>query len=356
MFVSKAVFKFITSKPKASRSLRFVGVILVFMVGIFSSGCGGAAPTATPVPPTDVKVQMSWTHEYSSAYLYTAEVNGHFAKQNLKVSLVEGGFVDGQYVEPIDQVLSGEYDFGVTDSATLLQARANGKPVVAVTTIYQRNPTAIISLAEADIKQPQDLIGKTVAVAEGGATAVLKIMLTSQGINLDDVNIVPRPGFGIDPLTNGDVDALVGWIINEGVQVREAGLEPSFMLLNDYGVPSYNLLVFTSEDTIQQKRDMVERFLKAITDGLDDVVSDPTKAVEAVLKYNSTLDSEGQLQRLQASIPLIKPAGMKIGVMQAEVWKTIYDVLTASNSLTGTVDYTTAYDLSFMDKISNASS
>ncbi len=326
----------------------FLALMVLFAVVL--SGCG-TTPTATPIPPTPVSVQLSWTHEYSLASFYTAELNGHFAEQNLDVTLEAGGFVNGTYIEPIDQVLAGEVDFGASNATSILQARAEGKPVVAIATILQRSPTAVISLAAANIQTPADLVGKTVAVAEGGATQLLNAMLTSQGIDVADVNIVPRPGFGVDPLLNGDVDALVGWIFNEGVQVQEAGQEANFLLLTDYGIPDYSNLIFTTEQMINERPDVVERFVRAVIAGLQDVVDNPEQAAQYTLQYNNTLDQDQQLRRLQASIPLIQPARTQVGTMQESVWQDIQTVLIDVGILSEAIDVNTAYTSSFLDQI-----
>jgi ABC-type nitrate/sulfonate/bicarbonate transport system substrate-binding protein len=113
-------------------------------------------------------VQLSWTHEYWGAGFYLAEQDGHFAEQNLDVNLIPGGFGPNGYIEPIDEVLNGNGDFGLGSVSSLLKAREEGKPVVAVATLLQRSPFALISLSDQGIEQPQDLVGKTVTVADGG--------------------------------------------------------------------------------------------------------------------------------------------------------------------------------------------
>src|SRR5690349_1097194 len=114
-----------------NRKLFFLLGMLVITTVVVSACGTTAAPTVEPtaVPLTDVSVQMAWTHEYSSAPLYTAVNNGHFAEQGLNVNLIAGGFGENGYIEPIDQVLSAETDFGMASGPALVQARAEGKPV-----------------------------------------------------------------------------------------------------------------------------------------------------------------------------------------------------------------------------------
>ncbi len=333
----------------AFSNIRLTSLFLALALMIV--GCSPAAPTATPEPATPISFQMSWIHEYSAAGFYTAELNGHFASQNLKVTLEQGGFVDGRYIEPIDEVISGKGDFGLSSAAAILQARADGKPVVAISSVLQRSPTALIFLKTSNIHKPKDLIGKTVAVSEGGATQLLKVMLTSQGIDPKQVNIVPRTDFGVDPLINGTADALVGWIINEGVAVKEAGLEPDFMLLSDYGIADYATLIFTTEDTIKNRPQLVERFIRATIEGFTDVVKDTDNATTATLKYNNTLDRGQQLSRLQASIPLLQPSRARIGAMDKATWDIVYKVLRDANVITKDVDVNLAFTTSFLDLV-----
>src|SRR5688572_10976553 len=100
---------------------RYSLVAWVMLVLFTAVGCKANVTPAAQTAADVVRVQMAWTHEYSSAYFYTADINHHFTEQNLQVSLEPGGFVNGSYVEPVDQVVSGEFDFGAASAAGLLQ-------------------------------------------------------------------------------------------------------------------------------------------------------------------------------------------------------------------------------------------
>src|SRR5258706_1766347 len=153
---------------------------LLIVMAIVVSACGTGAPSAAiAVPKTPVSIHLAWTHEYSSASFYAAEKNGHFAAQNLDVRLDVGGFSSKGYIDPIAQVVNGTVDFGVTGATAIIQARAQGQPVVGIATILQRSPLAILSLANSGIRRPQDLIGRRVAVADGGASQLYSLLLKS---------------------------------------------------------------------------------------------------------------------------------------------------------------------------------
>jgi NitT/TauT family transport system substrate-binding protein len=316
------------------------------------TGCGGAASTApTEAPKDTLTYQMGWVHEYSSAPFYMAIANGHYTKENLDVKLTVGGFNDKGAIDPIEQLTSGAADFTEASVFALLQARANGKPVVAIATLNQRSPFAIISLTDNGIVRPQDLVGKTVAVADGGATLEYQSLIRSQSIDPTKVNQVARTSFGIDPLVNGEVDAFGGWIINEGVALTESGAKPSFLLLSDYGIDTYDLLILTTEDMVAKNPDKVERFLRATLAGIQDTIAAPEKAIDTTLTYDKTLDRDAQLRRLQSFIPLIQPAGTQLGMMNSEIWQFNYQLMLDNGLLTQPQDITKAYTMEFLNKL-----
>jgi NitT/TauT family transport system substrate-binding protein len=336
------------------RSFYLIPVIAALTGVLFLTACAGNAQPTPTVTKDTINYQMGWVHEYSSAPFYMAVANGHYAKENLDVTLGVGGFGESGYIDPVEQVVSGAADFSEASVFALLEARAQGKPIVAIATLNQRSPFAVISLAETGIVRPQDLAGKTVAIAAGGAELELDALLRSQTIDASTLNVVERTTFGIDPLVNGEVDAFGGWIINEGVALEESGAEPSFLLLSDYGIDTYDLLIFTTEDMVANHPEKVERFLRATLAGLQDTIDDPEKAIDVTLTYDKALVRDEQLRRLQAFIPLIQPAGTKIGTMQPEIWEFNYQVMLDGAMLTEAQDVTKAYTSAFLDKIYSA--
>lgn len=120
--------------------------------------------------------------------------------------------------------------------------------LVGLVAILQRSPNAVISLADKKLVRPQDLVGHKVAVSDGGATPIFLRCSKSQNIDPKSIDTVHRTDYGIDNLLKGDVDALVGWITNEGVLVKEAGKEANYIMMSDYGVETYTAMLFTTEE------------------------------------------------------------------------------------------------------------
>lgn len=332
--------------------MKNLGRFLLFsLIPLGVVACSGSQkeeqpPTSEALSP--ITIQLSWVHEYSAAPFHVAAQAGYFAEEGIDITLAEGGFNENGFIDPVQEVLSGNADFAMSDGASLIIARANGLPLVAVTSILQRSPLAVISLEENGIARPQDIIGKRISVARGGAETIYTALLQSQDINLDDVNTRERVEFGVDPLINGDIDGLVGWIINEGVSVQEQGYSPQFILMSDYGVDTYDFVLFTTEAMINDNPELVQGVVNALLSGLQDVVDNPDQAIEATLSYNPELVREDQLLRLEATIPLMNVPGKPHGGMDATVWEFTHSMLLSQNIIEEEIAVEDIYTLEFL--------
>ncbi len=294
------MMKFLSRRGVRLRRLSSLNLLVLVLLAACSSG----QATPTPAPKDSVKLQLNWVYDYSSAGFFAAEKNSRFAEQNLNVELIAGGFDANGYIDGTEKVSSGAADFGVASADSVIQARANGKPVVGIAVLTQNSPLAILSLPAANIRTPKDLVGKKVLVSEGGATQLYNTLLTAQGIDLETAKPLPRFDSGIEQLIKGEIDALVAWNINEAIELSERGYPPSIMLLSDYGINSYELVLITTEKLATENPDLVTRFLKATFKGWNDVIANPNQAVDYVVSYDAKLNRDAQLRRLNELVEI----------------------------------------------------
>lgn len=333
----------------AHNKQKYPHIIMVFITIIALAGCGLTGQPEAVGQLTPVTVQLAWVHSVEYSGFYIAQENGNYAAENLTVQLNPLG-----EVSPIDAVAQGQADFGITSADTLLAARANGAPVVAIATIYQRSPVAFISLAEKNITRPQDLIGATVMVHFEGTTGlVYNAMLKAVGIDASQVNSVPRTDFSNDPLLNGQVDAMDAFVVNQPVQLSLQGHQVNAILAADYGVDVYANVIFTSEEKIANNPELIERFLRATIQGMQEAVNNPTEAARLAVQHNQELNLEAETESLQRALPLITPAGSRPGLMTDENWQITRQILIEQNVLDESFPVEPAYTLSFLEKAHN---
>lgn len=119
---------------------------------------------------------------------------------------------------------------------------------------------------------------------------------------------------------------------------------------SDYGVPFYADVLFTTDQMIEQKPEVVRRFLRATLKGWEAAIQDPEQAADVTLAYIPNGDKAFQLGMLKASIPLIDTGDLPIGTMQPEIWQTMYQILLEQGIITTPFDVSSAYTLQFMEQ------
>jgi NitT/TauT family transport system substrate-binding protein len=328
----------------AHRITLLVALSIAFILTLV--GCATSAQTSTPAAKRAVHVQLAWIHTIEYSSFYTAQDQGYFDAANLDVSLD----VLGQ-TSPIDQVLTGKAQFGMTSADNILLARAAGKPVVAIATIYQRSPVAFVSLAKNHIIKPQDFVNKTVVVDLKGTTGIIyRALLASQSINEAQVKTEPRVDYTNDALLNGKADVIDAFVNNQPVQLKQQGHDISVLLPSDYGIDLYANVIFTTEEMIKTEPDVVEAFVRATTRGMQRAIQDPDAATKLTLARGTDLNPASEAESMRLALPLMNPAGSQPGMMTAESWQTAYQILRDQGLLKQELDVQQAYTLTFLDK------
>jgi ABC-type nitrate/sulfonate/bicarbonate transport system substrate-binding protein len=344
------IVKATTSFPPRLHTL----LIVLLSLAVTLAGCSTAPSTtqSTPTvsaPPATVSIQLSWTHTIEWAGFYVAESKGLYAKQNLTVTLKPGGSdAQGNYIDPVAAVVGGQAEFGVTSGATILQARADGQPLVAIAAIYQRHPLALTSLAASNITKPQDLIGKKVHVSANSIVS-FRAMLLAQKIDPAQVTIIDRSDFTIQPLISGEADVIDAWVTNEVATLKLQGIAVNTILPIDYGIDEYPNVIFTTEKLISEQPDLVERFLRATVAGLQGAIADPKSVAALAVGHDGTLNEAEQTESMNQSLPLISLPGSPPGMMNADTWTSTARIFTEQGLLKGTDDIKAAYNLTFLE-------
>jgi len=324
--------------------------VAIFLIITASAACGPTAPASPAPPSTDVVIQLSWTPNIEFAGIFAAVKQGFYSAEGLNVVIPPSGFSeDGSYISAIDKVLSGEAQFGITEGGDLLLARADGKDLVAVMSIYQRNPITLVSLAEKGIVRPADLVGHTVDMTFK-TMPLYMALLRSQGIDPASVDTRSRTDPSTAPLLNGSADVIDGWVTNEVVELIAQGYDINTIMLSDYGIDAYPNLIFTTQAIVNSNPDLVQRFVRATIKGLQAVVTDPNSAAELALVYNDQLVLDAQKSGMQRALTLLNPSGSQPGRMTDATWEFMHRVLVDQGVIAEPIDFRKAYTTRFVDQ------
>lgn len=314
--------------------------ILAIILAIALSACGGAKPETGEL--THIRLPMGYVPDPQYAPFYVAVDRGYFAEEGLAIEFDYSFETDG-----IALVGANELPFSVASGEQVILARAQGVPVVYVMQWWQRYPIAIASLAKAGIRLPADLVGRNVGVPGffGASYVGLVGLLSANGLTLDDID-ANEIGFNqVESLLTGQSEAVVVYINNEPVQLRDRGEEIDVIAVADY-IDLVANGILTNEQTVAENPELVRGFVRALTRGLRDTLDDPDAAYEISKKFVEGLD-DSRKGVLEASLPLWEAE--QPGRTDSASWQQTQDLLIEMGLLSGPVpDLDKAYTNEFV--------
>lgn len=277
----------------------------------------GAMGRATP-EPLPVVMQLDWIHNAQFAGLYQAEAQGYFADAGLAVEIRP--VVRGQ--KTVEAVLAEEFAIGSAESNVLLKAHSEGHPIRALATMFQGSPMGWMYLERSGFADFADLQGKIVGIHPDGER-VLAVMAAHQGFPADALQ-TQKVGWELEPLLNGEVDAMQAYYIDEYVELQLATEGACGMFLaKDHGYYAYSQVFFTTAPMLAEHSESVEAFLAAAKAGWEYAFAHPEETVDLVIgTYNPELDRAYQLASLAAIEELMRPGGAPVmAPMEPGVWR-----------------------------------
>ncbi len=320
----------------------FVAIILVVVIYYFNKPAEQSMLTLEKI-----SCRLKWYIQSQFAGNLVAVSEDYYRNAGLDCTLVPGG----QDFNAIKLVASGENDFGVWGADQILIARSKGIPVVAIAVIYQKSPVCFFSKKNSGIIKPCDFVGKKVAMQYGTNVRTEYVaMMNNVKVDLNKVIEVPSR-YDMQRFFEGAVDVWCGYVINEVLTAEEKGFEVNLIKPSDYGVKMYADCLFTTEEMIKNRPEIVRRFVQATLQGWQFAIKHPAKAVEIVLSHDAKLRKEHELRMLLKSIPFILPGSGKadrIGEMDSMVWKEMEKTLFKQHIIKHRVDVSLAFNNHFL--------
>lgn len=281
----------------------------------------------------NVTIRLKWLHQSQFAGYYAAEQEGFYKDEGINVKLVPGG----AETPSIQIVAGGSEQFGVSGMSQLIEARAQGIPIVALATTYRKNPLIWFGIDE-NILTPQDLVGKKVGLTVGSNSDLLfRAMLKKTDVDINDMTIVPVK-YNLSLLLEKEVDVYEGYLTDQPITAELAGHKTYIINPSDYEINFYGDTLFTTEKVIQENPDLVQRVTRATIKGWQFAYDNPEKAVEYVLMYSDQLNREQETRGMKASLELIKPDDKPIGTIEMDIVKQMQDLLVDYGILKSPVD------------------
>jgi NitT/TauT family transport system substrate-binding protein len=293
-------------------------------------------------------VASSVTSE-SVTHIWVAQDRGLFKKYG----------VDAQFVlmprNPLSvaALLAGEIDTAIIGPGHLINAGLSGADLIGVATFHQKLDFRLN--ARPEIKKPEDLRGKRVAISGPGSTSHLMSMLCLQALHIEParVSFLTIPGTEMNRRlaleTNGvDATTLRG---SMGDLYGSKGY-PILCDLKKSGATLPQNMMVTTRRTAAGKPQIIEGYLKALIEAIA-VIVDPTNKEQVVrlLAAKLRLSNPADVEEVYASVidsyervPRVTLAGMQ----------RLQKILTQINPKLGEVRVETLIDASFISKLESS--
>ncbi len=263
-----------------------------------------------------IVLQLKWKHGFQFAGYYAAQELGYYDDAGLDVD-IRAAFPG---ITPVEEVINGRAQFGVGNSALLLD-REKGKPVVVLGVIFQHSPSILITRGNGQIASVSDLVGKRVMIESNALE--LFAYLKKAGISREQIEIIEH-SYDVNALIQGDVDALSAYSSNEPFVLSQKGFSFKEFTPREAGIDFYGDNLFTTEDEIKKHPKQVEAFRTASMKGWVYAMAHKDELIDLILKkYGKGLERRKLRFEAQAMNHLLVNNLIEIGHMNPERWRRV---------------------------------
>ena len=299
--------------------------IVLFILSIFVIGCGNEK---------ELSLALDWYPNSNHAGIYSAIDEGFFDEEGIKLSV----YTPSDPTAIISSVESGRDDFGLSYHPDILQAQSAGLEIVSILSISQHPLNSIMTLKKSSIKNPSDLRGKVVGYPGIPSNkAMLETVLSSQNININDVETVDVGFELVKALVSGSVDAIIGaYWTHESIVMELQGYEIEIMRLEEWGVPDYyELILITNKSFLEENKSDVKKVVNSFKKGYEFSIKNPQESITSLISIAGEEIVEEDVERagVELLIPMWQSNNLPFGHQDISKWEETYEWMYQNNFL-----------------------
>ena len=298
-----------------------------------------------------VRFGTNWVAEPEHGGFYQALADGTYRQYGLEVTIVPGGpQVNNRILLPV-----GRLDFFM--SANLLQAFdavAQKVPTISVAAMFQKDPQVLIAHPDTGVENFEDLKKLTLFVSNEGVATYFQWMKSEFGFS--EAKVKPYT-FNPQPFLADKNSAMQGYVTSEPYAIeQQGGFRPKIFLLADYGFDTYSTLIETRRDLVENKSDLVRRFVEASILGWYHFLYDDNAPARALIRKDNPEMTDALIAY---SVENLKRYGIVdsgdtlkvgIGAMTDARVQSFFDKMARAGVVDRAIDFRKAYTPQFVDK------
>ena len=316
----------------------------------FVAGALLAAAWMAPAAAQErVTFGLDWVAEAEYGGYYQAVATGLYAKRGLAVTIRQGG----PQVNHMQLMIAGGLDFNLAGGRAI-EFAAEGLPYLAVAAMYQKELAVLIAHPDRGSDSFETLKGKPVAIGADTRAGWWRFLAAKYGYS--DSQIRPYT-FNMAPfLANKDL-VQQGYLSSEPFLIqKESGIVPRVLMLSDAGYLGYANIVTTSRKLVEEKPDLVQRFIDASIEGwYSYLYGDPAPADRLIRAANPEMPQElidygRKVMKERGILDSGDALTMGIGAMTEARWQAFYASQVAIGVHKPGIDISKAYSTKFVNK------
>lgn len=274
----------------------------------------------------DVTVILDYVANTNHTGMYVALDQGFYAEEGLNVEIVEP--TEGATATLI---AVGKGDFGISyqEDVTIALTAADPLPIKAIAAVIQHNTSGFATYTDKDINSPKDFEGKTYAGWGGpGEEAVLKAVMAKEGADFSKLSMVISDGSGFEALKD-KVDVMWFFEAWDNVKCKLNDFPINYMEVRqlDDRLDYYTPVIIANNDTLNNRPEMVEKFLRATTKGYEFAIEKPEESAAILQKYAPDYSLEMLTMSQTYLADKYKEDSDTWGRMKDEVWDKYTDFM-----------------------------
>jgi len=292
-------------------------------------------------PLQKIVFSTDWLAQAEHGGFYQAVAEGTYRKYGLDVDIRMGG----PQVNGLQLLAAGQLDVAMADALQVMSAIEQNVPLLAFAATFQKNPTVLI--AHPGVSRIEDLKGKPVALASASNTTFWPWLRQKYGFTDDQ----KRPyGFSVQPFLADRTLSQQGFATSEPFSIEKAGVRPVVFLLADYGYPPYSEALVVTQKTLRDRRDALERFLRASAEGWRSYLANPAPGDALIKQANPQMTDDllaYGVRKLREYEIVTGGDARRFGLltMTDTRWQATAEFLRATGLAKPEVDYHRAYTL-----------
>jgi NitT/TauT family transport system substrate-binding protein len=275
---------------------------MIRTIAAISAALIWTALSVLPASAADkVVLMLNWYVYGEHAPFYYGKAKGIYAAEGIDLEIQEGR----GSAATTQAVAAKTANFGYVDVPTMMRAAVKGAPIVATGVLLQTSPMSAMGFVEKNIRKPEDIKGKTVAITPADSmTQIWPLFLKKIGLKESDFKTVAGDGqTKLNAVINGQADMLLGYVMDQSMKIKDAtGKDVYPIKFADYGITEF----------VKANADLVKRFMSASTKAVEAAEKDPKGAAQSILDANPKGGKiETLTQGFELTIPLYRTAETK---------------------------------------------